>query len=71
MRDVWFGGHDDMWKNSGQSRATDLKFKEYIKEAMMDSKAGDWYTLQSKGGPATNFVQTTRDLLVDLYKYKI
>ena len=47
MRDIWLGGNDDMWRNTGGSRATDLQFKKYIKKAINEmSKAGHWYKVR-------------------------
>ena len=61
-----------MWKNTGASRANDMKIRAYLKAAMAFSKEGHWYTVQKKdGGIASNFLQCARNLVLDLYKYNI
>jgi len=72
MRDIWLGGNDDMWKNTGASRAMDMRVRAYLKAAMAFSKEGHWYTIKKKeGGVASDFIRNSRNLLLDLYKYNI
>ncbi len=72
MRDIWLGGDDDMWKNTGASRAGDMKVQAYLKAAMAFSKEGHWYTVKKKEGQvAADFIRCSRNLVLDLYKYNI